>query len=192
MRRRDAGTAQLEQATDGELFQAMANGDLGPLGELFDRYHASVRAFAERLLGDPADAADLVQETFLTAARAAASFERDAAAKPFLLGVAAQLARRRRRSFARLRRLLEAFKHAPVEPRVTPEDDVAVDEQKWLIERAVGRLSPEHREVILMVELGGLSGVDAAKALEIPAGTVWRRLHEARAQLRQSLKRSST
>jgi DNA-directed RNA polymerase specialized sigma24 family protein len=40
-----------------------------------------------------------------------------------------------------------------------------------------------------MVDLGGLSGVDAAKALGIPAGTVWRRLHEARAQLRDSIQR---
>ena len=78
---------------------------------------------AERGSATPPTAADLVQETFLTASRAAASFERGAAAKPFLLGVAAQLARRRRRSFARLRAMLEAFAHVPVAPRATPEDD---------------------------------------------------------------------
>jgi RNA polymerase sigma-70 factor (ECF subfamily) len=167
----------------------MASGDLGPLGELFDRHHTSVRAFAERLLANPADAADLVQETFLTASRAAASFEPGAAAKPFLLGVAAQLVRRRRRSFARLRAMLEAFAHAPMAPRATPEDDRATSEETVLLDTAVARLSHDHREVVLMVDLGGLSGVEAAKALGIPAGTVWRRLHEARALLRDRIKR---
>jgi RNA polymerase sigma-70 factor (ECF subfamily) len=179
----------LANATDSELFEGMARGDLGPLGELFDRHHARVRAFAERVLANPADAADLVQETFLTASRAAASFESGAAGKPFLLGVAAQLARRRRRSFARLRAILETFAHAPMAPRATPEDDLAAGEETALLDAAVARLSQEHREVVLMVHLGGLSGVEAAKALGIPAGTVWRRLHEARAELRDGIKR---
>lgn len=179
----------LAHATDTELFEGMARGDLGPLGEVFDRHHARVRAFAERVLANPADAADLVQETFLTASRAAASFEPGAAAKPFLLGVAAQLARRRRRSFARLRAILETFALAPMAPRATPEDDLAAGEETALLDAAVARLSHEHREVVLMVHLGGLSGVEAAKALGIPAGTVWRRLHEARAELRDGIKR---
>lgn len=175
---------QLARATDSELFQGMASGDLGPLGELFDRHHASVRAFAERLLANHADAADLVQETFLTAARAAASFQPGASARPFLFGVAAQLARRRRRSFARLRTLLKAFEHAPRAQRATAEDDLAAGEEVALLNASLARLSHKHREVVLMVDLGGLSGVEAAKALGVPAGTVWRRLHVARAQLR--------
>ena len=74
-------------------------------------------------------------------------------------------------------------------PRATPEDDLAAGEETALLGAAVGRLSHGHREVLLMVDLGGLSGVEAAKALGIPAGTVWRRLHEARAQLTQKIKR---
>lgn len=179
----------LAHATDSELFEGIAQGDLGPLGELFDRHHASVRAFAERVLSNPADADDLVQETFLTAARAAASFLSGAAAKPFLLGVAAQLARRRRRSFARLRAMLLGVEHAPVAPRATPEDQLLAGEQTALLHAELARLSHAHREVVLLVDLGGLSGVEAAEALGIPAGTVWRRLHEARARLRLSIQR---
>jgi RNA polymerase sigma-70 factor (ECF subfamily) len=190
--RSDGSSKQLEHATDTELFEGIANGDLGPLGELFDRHHASVRAFAERLLANPSDADDLVQETFLTASRAAASFASGAAAKPFLFGVAAQLARRRRRSFARLRAILLGFEHTPSAPRTTPEDQLLADEETELLNAALVRLSHAHREVVLMVDLGGLSGVEAAAALGIPAGTVWRRLHEARAQLRLKLKRRPT
>jgi RNA polymerase sigma factor (sigma-70 family) len=187
--RREAESPGLEHATDAELFQGIAQGALGPLGELFDRHHASVRRFLERLLPGSADVDDLVQETFLVAMRAAASFEPGASGKPFLLGVAAQLARRGRRSFARLRSMLERFAYAPEAPRPTPEDEVAAGERVELLDRAVARLSHDHREVLLMVDLGGLSGVEAAKALGVPPGTVWRRLHEARAALRDHVKR---
>lgn len=186
--RADFNSKSLTSATDSELFNGIAKGDLGPLGELFDRHHANVRAFAERLLANPADADDLVQETFLTASRAAASFASGAAAKPFLFGVAAQLARRRRRSFARLRTMLSAFEHAPSSPRATPEDHLLIDEETAALHAALARLSHTQREVVLMVDLGGLSGVEAAEALGVPAGTVWRRLHDARAQLRLKLK----
>jgi RNA polymerase sigma-70 factor (ECF subfamily) len=188
---RSEAKAELARATDSELFAAMVDGDLAPLGELFDRYHSSVHAFAERLLANPADAADLVQETFLTASRAAASFQSGAAAKPFLLGVAAQLARRRRRSFARLFTLVEAFKHVPATPHATPEDDLVAREQTLVLDAALAKLSHRQREVLLMVDLGGVTGVDAARALGIPAGTVWRRLHEGRIRLRRSLKERS-
>jgi RNA polymerase sigma factor (sigma-70 family) len=187
-----ASGLQLVHATDSELFAGLATGDLGPLGELFDRHHASVRAFAERVLANPADADDLVQETFLTASRAAASFTPGAPAKPFLLGIAAQLARRKRRSFARLRELLASFEHAPMAPRATPEDDLVTGQESAQLNAALGRLPHRHREVVLMVDLGGLSGVEAAKALGIPAGTVWRRLHEARVQLRARVSRRTT
>ncbi|MDB4942020.1 MAG: polymerase ECF-subfamily sigma factor [Labilithrix sp.] len=187
--RRPAAEPGLATATDTELFEGIARGALGPLGELFDRHHASVRSFAQRLLASAADADDLVQETFLTASRAAASYEAGASARPFLLGVAAQLARRRRRTFARLRGMLESFGNAPAAPPATPEEDLLRGERGALVDEALARLSHDHREIILMVDLGGLSGVEAAKALGVPAGTVWRRLHEARSELRERIQR---
>lgn len=179
----------LPKETDTQLFERLARGELGPLGELFDRHHASVRGFAVRLLGGASDADDLVQETFLTASRAAGSFEAGATARPFLLGICAQLARRRRRTFARLRAMLEGFSRAPASPRASPEDDLEKNEQLAMMDEALARLSHDHREIVLLVDLGGLSGVEAAKALGVPAGTVWRRLHDARAELRSRIER---
>lgn len=184
-----AGDVADERATDAALFEGIARGDLGPLGELFDHHHAAVRAFALRMLANPADADDLVQETFLTASQAAASFERGRAAKPFLFGIAAQLARRRRRTFARLRAMLDAFAVAPQTPEITPEELAALASDAAHLQAALGRLSHEHREIVLLVDLAGISGVDAARELGIPSGTAWRRLHEARAKLRESLRR---
>lgn len=175
--------------SDAELFAGIARGDLGPLGELFDRHHRSVRAFAERVLVNRSDVDDLVQETFLTASRAAASFEPGASARPFLLGVAAQLARRNRRSFLRLRAMLEAFGLAPEPPHPSPEDSTENAEETARLHEAIARLSLDHRVVLGLVDLGGLSGVEAAQALGVPVGTVWRRLHDARSALRERLTR---
>ena len=173
---------------DHVLFERMAGGDLAPLGELFDRYHTAVRHFLLSLQVDRADLDDLVQETFLTAARAAPNFRRDAPARPFLFGVAARLAWRRRRSFARLRRMLTSFGQRPSAAAPTAPELLEGDERRAQVHAALAKLSERHRTVLVMVEFGEMSGVQAAEALGIPAGTVWRRLSEARAALAHHLR----
>jgi len=174
---------------DAELLKAIVNGDLGPLGVLFDRHHESVRQFLLRAAPNEAEVDDLVQETFLTAARAASSFDGRASALPFLIGVAVQLLRRRKRTFSRLRALYEAFSAAPAAPLQSPEEHMSQAQQEALVQRAIARLSQERRLVLVMVEYNGMSGVEVARILDTPVGTVWRRLHEARAELRRALER---
>jgi RNA polymerase sigma-70 factor, ECF subfamily len=178
------------ERSDEELFARIAEGRLDALGALFDRHHAAVRAFVERMTSGAPDRDDLVQETFLAAARAAGSFEPTPSARPFLLGVAAQLLRRRRRSFARLRRLLAAVGDVVTPAPPDPEEATIARNEHVRVERAIAALADERREVFLLVELSGLSGVEAARALGVPAGTVWRRLHEARRELRRAMESS--
>jgi RNA polymerase sigma-70 factor (ECF subfamily) len=173
--------------SDAKLFEAIARGDLGPLGALFDRHHEAVRQFLLRAAPNAADVDDLVQETFLTAARAAASFDGRDSGLPFLIGVAVQLLRRRRRTFARLRALYDSFGAAPAAPVRTPEDAASMAQQEERLRDAIANLSEERRLALVLVEYQGLSGVEAARILETPVGNVWRRLHEARAELRHAL-----
>lgn len=173
---------------DGALFAAIAAGDLGPLGALFDRYHDDVRQFLLRA-APGADAHDLVQETFLAAARAAGSYDGRENARPFLIGVAAQLVRRRRRTMARLRNLAEAVGLAPTPPAPSPEDALATAQDGARVRAAVAKLSDDRRLALVMVEFQGMSGPEAAKALGVPNGTLWRWLHEARAEVRNTLSR---
>jgi RNA polymerase sigma-70 factor (ECF subfamily) len=174
------------EATDGALFERVAGGDLGALGVLFYRHHASVRAFLARA-AMAADVDDLVQETFLTASRAAPGYDGRPDARPFLIGVAAQLVRRRRRGFARLRLALARWgqEEAPSPP--TPEEAAQSLDDAELVRAAVSRLSIERRLALVLVEWEGLSGDEAARSLEVPVGTLYRRLHEARAEVRKSL-----
>ncbi|MFO0611507.1 MAG: RNA polymerase sigma factor [Polyangiaceae bacterium] len=173
--------------SDAELLVAIAKGDLGPLGVLFDRYHADVRQFLLRSAPRSADVDDLVQETFLTVARAAASYDGRDRAGPFIVGVAAQLLRRKRRSFARLRAMLENLGRAPVEAARDPEESAVATAEGARLQAAMDRLSEDRRIVLVMVEWNGMGGVEVAKALDVPVGTVWRRLHEARAELKKAL-----
>ncbi|WP_437753863.1 RNA polymerase sigma factor [Sorangium sp. So ce1389] len=177
------------EQTDAALLDAIARGDLGPLGVLFDRHHEHVRQFLLRAAPNDADVDDLVQETFLTAAQAAASFDGRETARPFLIGIAVQLIKRRRRTFARLRGLLESFGRTPTPPRSTPEDEASLAEDEARIRAAIARLADDRRLVLVMVEWNGMSGVEVARALGTPVGTVWRRLHEARAEVRRALER---
>lgn len=177
--------------SDAALLLAVADGDLGPLGALFDRHHEAVRQFLLRAAPNAADVDDLVQETFLTAARAAGSFDGRASALPFLLGIAVRLMRRKKRTFARLRALYDAFAGTPTTPARNPEEATGTEEEGALLREAIAKLSEDRRLALVMVEYSGMSGVEVARALGVPVGTVWRRLHEARAELRHALERGT-
>jgi RNA polymerase sigma-70 factor, ECF subfamily len=172
---------------DAPLMAAIAAGDLGALGVLYDRYHADVLHFAERAAPGGRDADDLVHEVFLTLPRAAQSFDARPCARPFLIGVAAQLLRRRRRSFARLTAALQRFRLEWSATPTTPEEALHGSEDRLRFKRAIDGLSEEKRLVFLLVESEGMCGEDVARALDIPVATVWTRLHYARRELRARL-----
>lgn len=185
-------TPQASTMNDAALFEAMARGDLGSLGVLFDRHHEALRQFVLRAAPNSADADDIVQETFLTATNAAGSFDGRASGLPFLIGIAVQLIRRRKRTFTRLRALYDAFAVAPTTPKPTPEDRLHQAREEASLQAAIGKLSEERRLVLVMVEYNGLTGVEVAGIIGVPVGTIWRRLHEARAELRQALERGKS
>jgi RNA polymerase sigma-70 factor (ECF subfamily) len=179
-----------DERTDADLLRRVSEGDLGPLGILYDRHHEHVLQFVRRATGGGADADDLVHETFLTLAGISGRYDGRASARPLLLGIAAQLVRQHRRGVARFLQVLGSFAGAlrDLSPR-TPEDAAAVTEDLHRFEKALMRLPEEKRLVLLLVEREGLSGEEVAEALQVPLNTVWTRLHYARAELRKALLR---
>lgn len=172
---------------DAELMARLAEGDIGALGELYDQHQASIRRFLTRATAGAADVDDLLHTTFLTAAKSAARYDGRAACRPWLIGIAVRLLRRRRHALARwlgVAAALTTLGRSSIDP------DPAVG-MRGDVERALGRLSQPKRITLLLAEIEGLSCPEIAAVLDIPIGTVWTRLHSARRELRDLLEGDS-
>lgn len=182
----DSDAPGSEANADARAMEKLAGGEVDALGELYDRHREAVRRFAIRMTGNAADADDLVHATFLAAMKSAGAFDRTRSLRPWLLGIAARLLRRERSLLARGTRLLTNVWAVNAPRSGDPEQAVGAREN---VERALGRLSHAKREVLVLAEVEGLSGEEIARALEIPLGTVWTRLHHARRELGAALDR---
>src|SRR5882757_7493361 len=98
-----------EAITDAEALRRLARGEVSALAPLYDRYHQSLYRFVSHATGHASDVEDIVHSAFMTAATAAASFDGRQSCRPWLLGIAAKLLYRRRRTLTRLRRALREF-----------------------------------------------------------------------------------
>jgi RNA polymerase sigma-70 factor (ECF subfamily) len=174
--------------SDPDLLIRIAAGDLGALGELYDRYGRDVWRAVRRSLDGGADVEDTVHATFLAVPRIAASYDGRASCRNWLCGIGVRLALRQRRGGGRFRRMLGAFAQT-VSGKATchPEREASRSEELSYLERALTRLSDKKRAAFVLVELEGLPTEEAAKVLGIPAATVRTRLFHARRELRAAL-----
>jgi RNA polymerase sigma-70 factor (ECF subfamily) len=173
---------------DTSLVERIVAGDLESLGVLFDRYEPDVRRTLARLGVGSSDVDDLIQATFLQVITAAPKFDPRFAVRSWLLGIAAMMVRRRRRSVRRLADRIASFaKAVPERAPETPDAELALHETEERVKKALDRLSPKLREAFVLVTLEGATGEEAAAALGIPINTLWTRLHHARKELRAAL-----
>lgn len=176
-------TRDVPQASDPEIMTRLASGEIGALGELYDRYHESIGRFVARATGGAEDVDDLVHATFLAAAKSAARYDGRSSCRPWLIGIAAQLLRRRRQTFGRLVAVLSSLRGT----RASAVDPRPALQARSDVERALVRISEAKRITLLMAEVEGLTCPEIAAALGVPIGTVWTRLHAARRELRHML-----
>jgi RNA polymerase sigma factor (sigma-70 family) len=176
--------------SDAALLSLIEGGDWAALGALFDVHGAAVRRFI-RNSGVPAsEVDDLVQQTFLDVPSASRRFDNRFSGRRWLLGIAAVIVARQRRSWGR-----QAAREAAwaSDPALRPPQNDTCSELEWRqgAKRALGalgRLTSKKREVFEMIVLEDISGVEAARTLGVPVATVWTRMHHARRDLRRLLK----
>jgi len=171
------------EVSDPELLLRIAAGEIGALGDLYDRYRQVVRRFVARATSNAEDVDDLVHATFLEAAKSAGRYDGRASCRPWLVGIAAQLLRRRHQSFGRLLAVLSSLRST----RATVSDPRPALQARSDVARALAKLSEVKRITLLMAEVEGLSCNEIAAAMEVPVGTVWTRLHAARQELRSTM-----
>lgn len=165
--------------SDEELMRAVAQGDERALADLVDRHAARVHAFLTRVVGDRDDADDLLQDTWMRVARGARSFDPTRRVRPWLYGIATNLARDlQRRRAVRVRALHEGSLEA-TRPQSPPGPVERIDMRARL-----AGLPERLREVLVLRYFEGLDEAEMADTLGIPRGTVKSRLHGALRALR--------
>lgn len=179
--------------SDEALLAACATGDAAALGALFDRFQDAVYRFAARLqMTDDLARDDLVQATFLEISRTAHAFRGGSTVKTWILGIATNVARHTLRSEQRRRvhqaRFLEKQSCAPM----LVDDQVARRQLLARIREALEALPREQQLAFILCDLEQLPGAEVARILEIPEGTLWRRLHTARRAVRAAVERSAS
>jgi RNA polymerase sigma-70 factor (ECF subfamily) len=184
-------------SSDWELVQQARTGNRDAFRELVERYQRKIAALALGMLRNREDALDIVQETFTKAYQNLDRFKGDAAFYTWVYRIAYNLCVDQQRRAAKDPRLsLDAeAPGGPVNPM--PVGDPQPDEPfarardaeiARRVQAAIRELTPDHRAVILLRELEGLSYAEISQVLECPKGTVMSRLHYARRQLQQRLR----
>ena len=186
LRRLDERRAALSDISDEALLAACGIGDTAALGALYDRHHEAVYRLIARLMrGDRAEIDDLVQTTFLEAWRSAKRFDGRGAVRSYLLGIAAKTVRHHIRGAVRRRTALAAA--PPPAESGLPDAQAIRTQQLGRLAAALEELPHDLRAAYVMCELEDVPGVEAARVLGVRAGTLWRRLHEARRALREAI-----
>ena len=176
---------------DVELVRRAQGGDSAAFDEVVNRFTGELYRLALFLTGQASDADDVLQETFLGAYENLAAFEGRSSLKTWLSRILLNQAARHRRS-QRVRKAaqpvhLSAASEAVLEGAArqssTRDSEIRLD-----VLGVLQTLQPDHREVVVLREMQGMSYQEIAEALHIPEGTVESRLFRARQELKERLK----
>jgi RNA polymerase sigma factor (sigma-70 family) len=170
---------------DREVVAAIVAGDPAGLAEAYDRYAPVLHAYCRSLLTEPADAADVVQDTFLIAASKVASLRDPGRFRPWLYAVARNECHRRLRGHARTAGLDEAGDVSDQAADLSAE--LTRDDLRELVSAAVAGLNPGDREVIELTLRHEIQGPDLADALGVPLKQAHALASRARGQFEASL-----
>ncbi|MEI7778477.1 MAG: RNA polymerase sigma factor SigM [Actinomycetes bacterium] len=172
-----------EERSDADLLAAHAAGEAGALAVLVQRHQDRLWAVALRTTSDPEEAADALQDAWISVLRNAGTFRGDAAVTTWLhrIVVNACLDRIRRRTSRPTTQLpddTDGFRSL-----ADPIDRHEQRIEHLEIEAALALLPPDQRAAIVLVDVEGWSVEAAAEVLGVPVGTIKSRCHRARAKL---------
>lgn len=176
-----------DRIDDSVLWSRSREGDTGAFGLLFERHARVVYNFCFRRVGDWSVAEELVSVVFLEAWRGREKELPAGKVLPWLLGVAANVVRNRRRSERRHAAALARLPRPRPEPGHAADADARLDDERQMrtLLLLVERLPRRWRDVFVLCVFLELSYKDAALALDVPVGTVRSRLSRARQRFRE-------
>ena len=158
---------------------------------LIREHEAGVFRLALSIVGDPADAHEITQETFIAALRALPSYEERKSFKAWLYVIALNLSRshlRKRKFLEKLKATTSALFRLESQKVKSPEEAVIHNEKEKAVWNELNMLDDRHRVVVILRYFQDLSITEIAEVLDINEGTIHSRLHTARERLRHALK----
>lgn len=181
---------------DIDLVRAAQRGDKRAFAQLVEKYEARVYNLARKMMRDPQDAEDVLQETFISVFRHLNDFQGDSSFSTWLYRIATNAAlmklRARKPPALSLDEPVEAngdelMPRQIVDWGITPEEAVLNDEIRAQMDAAVAALPESLRAVFILRDIEGLSVQETADVLGISVPNVKTRLHRARLMLREEL-----
>lgn len=181
------------RAAELQLVERCRRGELGAFEELYRQHSGRLFSLAVRMLGNPADAEDLLQEIFLSAHRKLESFRGEAALGTWLYRLAMnQILDHVRSRAARSGQLTDGLDDATLLADAGGHRlaDRAID--RIDLERALAELPEGCRAAFVLHDVEGLEHREVSEVLGIAEGTSKSQVHKARLRLRGLLRRSRT
>ena len=178
-------TLSYERPSDTELIARILAGDTSAMETLMRLHNRTLYRTARAILRDDAEAEDAVQEAYLQAYRALATFRGESKLSTWLVRITANEALMRRRRNARAAARIDVEPDDLVSGEAGPESVAHGGEMRQLLEARIGALPEGYRRVFMMRAIEELSAEETAAALGIPEATVRTRYFRARNLLRK-------
>jgi len=170
---------------DAALAAACRSGDLCAYERLYAMHGARMKNLARNVLGNPVDAEDAVQETFLKVQRSIATFRGQSSFVTWTYRILINTCYDARRS--RLRKKEVANDDSEETPRLEPRAPGAHPALRMALERALAKLTQHQRSVFLLYEVEGFRHAEIAGMLEMTETASKNTLFQAKKNLRQML-----
>jgi len=178
---------------DIDLINSFKSGDKTVFKDIILRYQDRIYNLCMHMLGHTHDAEDIAQDTFIKAYQKLGEFQPDAALYTWLYRIAVNtcIDYKRRPFFESIFRRSDTGEEMVIErpsASPSPEKDYESKQIRGAIQKALRKLSPKLRAVIVLKEIEGLSYEDIAVTLDVSIGTVKSRISRARDELKMLLK----